>query len=164
MNETEKIHILSLELIPVVDDLDESAVKVILEHITHCKECHRLYSSVMEMEEHYPKEPIPNVVEIKPLKKLVQFNRGLKLLMLGIRAVILIYILYSGFSFYDWGTSAEEAIDYIQNITFFFYFPASLFLTIFTLVFFNKRWIWFSIIFDLFIILFLDSMITLLFN
>lgn len=164
MNETEKIHILSLELIPVVDDLDEPAVKVILEHITHCKECQRLYSSVTEVEEHYPKESIHDEAEIKPLKKLVQFNRGLKLLMLGIRIVILIYIFYSGISFYDWGTSAEEAIDYIQSITFFFYFPASLFLIIFTFVFFNKRWIWFSIMFDLFIILFLDRVITFVFN
>ncbi|WP_232700001.1 hypothetical protein [Brevibacillus daliensis] len=160
MDAAQKIHLLSRELIPVINDLDENAVKVVLEHIHHCTECQHLYLNVMEMEENYPQAPIANEVDIKPLKKLVQFNRGLKLLLIAIRAVILLYIIYSGIQFYDWGTSAQAAISYIQSVTFLFYFPASLFLTIFTLVFFNKKWIWLSIIFDLTIILFIDRIIT----
>ncbi|MGM9986217.1 MAG: hypothetical protein ACI35O_03210 [Bacillaceae bacterium] len=160
MDATEKIHLLSRELVLVINDIDEDARKVVLEHIRHCTECQHLYLNVKEMEENYPQATIVNEIEIKPLKKLVQFNRSLKLLLIVIRAVILLSIIYSGIQFYDWETSAQSAINYIQNVTFFFYFPASIFLTIFTLVFFNKKWIWLSIIFDLIIILFIDSIIT----
>lgn len=161
MENRQKIHLLSRELVPVIDDLDENAKNVVLEHIDYCTDCQKLYSNVNEMEKDYPQAPIPNQVEIKPLKKLVQFHRGLLFLMLAIRSLILIYIFYSGIHFYNWETSEESAIQYTQSVTFLFYFPASLFLSIFTYVFFERKWIWLSIIFDLIIIFFIGRIITL---
>lgn len=161
MDVNQKIHLLTRELIPVINDLEDETVKVVLEHIHNCTKCQHLYSKVMEVEKNYPKAPISNEMEIKPLKKLVQFHQGLKLLFFSIRAVIIFYIIYSGLSFYDLETSSQAAIDYIQGVTFLFYFPASLFLIIFTIVFFNKKWIWISIILDLFIIFFVDRLIAL---
>ncbi|MFD2925270.1 hypothetical protein [Halobacillus naozhouensis] len=161
MDDNQKVHLLTQELIPVIDDIDDDAKQVVLNHIHHCSECQQLYSNVVNLEESYPKPPVSDEVEIKPLKKLVQFNRGLKLLLVSIRAVILFYIIYSGLNFYDWESSAQAATGYIQGITFLFYFPASLFLIIFTLIFFSKKWLWISIIIDTIIILFIDRLIAL---
>ena len=161
MDEKEKIHILSQELIPVMDDLDESARNVVLEHIRHCKKCQHLYSSMTEIDENSPHTSFSREVEIKPLRKLVQFNQGLKLVLLVIRIVLLAFILYSAFQFYDWTIAAQAAMDYIQGVTFLFYFPVALFLTIFTFMFFNKKWSVFSFIFDIIIILFFDHIIAL---
>ncbi|UOQ95197.1 hypothetical protein MUO14_09855 [Halobacillus shinanisalinarum] len=113
------------------------------------------------LEENYPKSTVSDEVEIKLLIKLVHFNRRLKLLLIFIRAAILFYIIYSGLSFYDWESFAQAATGYIQGVTFAFYFSASLFLINFTLTFFNKKWLWISVIIDATIILFIDRLVTL---
>ncbi|MEH6944241.1 hypothetical protein [Bacillus sp. JJ722] len=153
MDDNQKIHILTRELIHVINNLEDDTKKVVIEHIHYCTECQQLYSKLMEVEKNYPQVTISNENENKPLKKSksVQFNRGLKLLLIFIRAVILFYIIFSGLSFYDWEISSQAAIDYIQGVTFLFYFPAAIFLIIFTITFFNKKWIWTSLIFDLII-------------
>ena len=161
MDEKQRIHLLAQELIPVIEDLEGEAKQVVLEHIHHCPDCEQLYSNVEQVEESYLKAKNANDIEIKPLKRLVQFNRGLKLMLIFVRAVILFYIIYSGFNFYDWESSAQAAISYIQEVTFLFYFPASLFLIIFTLTFFSKKWLWISVIIDTIIILFIDHLISL---
>src|SRR5690625_2154490 len=161
MDDNHKVHLLTKELIPVIDDLDGEAKQVVLNHLHDCSECQQLYTNAVELEESYPKSAASDEVEIKPLKKLVQFNRGLKSLLIFIRAMILFYIIYSGWRFYDWESSAQAAIDYIQGLTFLFYFPAALFLIIFTLIFFNKMWLWVSVIIDTMIILFIGRLATI---
>lgn len=164
MDGKEKIHILSQELIPVMDDLDEEARNVVLEHMRHCKKCQHLYSSMTEIDENSPHTLLPAEVEVKPLKKLLQFNQGLKLVLLIIRIVLLTFIFYSAVVFYDWTVSAQAAMHYIQDVTFFFYFPVALFLTIFTFIFLNKKWFMLSLIFDISIILFFDHIIAFLYE
>ena len=164
MNKHEKIHILSQELIPVMDDLDEEARNVVLEHMQHCKKCHHLYSTIAEIDENAPQSPFANEVEMKPLKKLVQFNQGLKLVLLIIRIVLLAFIFYSAVQFYDWTIAAKAAVEYIQAVTFYFYFPAALFLTIFSFIFLNKKWFVFSLLFDISVILLFDHLIAILYE
>lgn len=161
MHKQDKIHILSQELIPVLDDLDEEARNIVLEHVQHCKKCQHLYSTIVEIDENAPQTPLPDEVEMKPLKKLVQFNQGLKLVLFMIRIVLLAFIFYSSVQFYDWTIAAQAATEYIQAVIFFFYFPAALFLTIFSFIFLNKRWFVFSVIFDISIILLFDRLIAI---
>lgn len=160
MNEFQKIHILSRELILVFDELEQETKEVLLEHIQDCQECQRVYSDTSKAEDH-PTPTREEEVGIKPLKKLVQFNRGLKWLFITIRALLLFYIIFSAIQLYNWELSANAAIDYIKSGTFLFYFPAVLFLTVFAMMFFNKRWMVISLLFDLCIILFLDTLISL---
>ncbi|MEQ6357464.1 hypothetical protein ACFVT8_23975 [Lysinibacillus sp. NPDC058147] len=159
MEDSQKIHILSRELISVFDELEQETKEVVLEHIQDCNECRQLFNELAEG--NYPMLELSEEVEIKPLKKLVQFNHGLKWLFISIRALILFYILYSSFHFYNWELSADAAIEYIKSATFMFYFPAAIFLSVFTMTFFTKRWVILSILFDLGVIFFLDTLISI---
>ncbi|MFJ6210434.1 hypothetical protein [Lysinibacillus sp. NPDC092081] len=159
MEDSQKIHILSRELISVFDELEQETKEVVLEHIQDCNECRQLFNELAEG--NYPMLEHSEEVEIKPLKKLVQFNHGLKWLFISIRAFILFYIIYSSFYFYNWELSADAAIEYIKSATFMFYFPAAIFLSVFTMTFFTKRWIILSILFDLGIIFFLDTFMSI---
>lgn len=161
MEDSHKIHILSRELISVFDELEQETKEVVLEHIQDCSECRQVFNELAEG--NFPMVERSEEVEIKPLKKLVQFNHGLKWLFISIRALILFYILYSSFHFYNWELSADAAIEYIKNTTFMFYFPAAIFLSVFTMTFFTRRWIILSILFDLGIIFFSDTLITILY-
>lgn len=158
MEDSQKIHILSRELISVFDELEQETKEVVLEHFQDCNECRQLFNELAEG--NYPMLEFEEV-EIKPLKKLVQFNHGLKWLFISIRALILFYILYSSFHFYNWELSADAAIEYIKSATFMFYFPAAIFLSVFTMTFFTKRWVILSILFDLGVIFFLDTLISI---
>ncbi|MFJ8460936.1 hypothetical protein ACIQ57_17595 [Lysinibacillus xylanilyticus] len=159
MEDSQKIHILSRELISVFDELEQETKEVVLEHIQDCSECKQLFNELADGS--YPMLERSEEVEIKPLKKLVQFNHGLKWLFISIRALILFYIIFSSFHFYNWELSADAALEYIKRITFMFYFPAAIFLTVFTMIFFTKRWITLSILFDLGIIFFLDTFMSI---
>lgn len=159
MKESYKIHILTQELIPVFDELEQNTKDVVTEHIQECVACQQLYNEIAEG--YFPSQQCDDVTKIKPLNKLVQFNRSLKWLFIFIRVFILCCILYSAFHFYNWEVSSDAAIAYIKSTTFMLYFPAVIFLTVFTMVFLNKRWIIFSILFDLGIVLFLDTFISI---
>lgn len=160
MKDSQKIHILSRELILIFEELEQETQEVILEHIQDCQECRQLYDEYVN-EERHPVQKREEEVGIKPLKKLVQFQRGIKWLFITIRAILLFYIIYTAFQLYDWELSADAAIGYIKSVTFLFYFPAAIFLTVFAIMFFNKRWIVLSLLFDLGIVFFLDTLISL---
>lgn len=161
MDAFKKVHLLSQELIPVIDDLDMEPKQIVLDHIKDCEECKRLYSNVIKFDDNFPEVEVSDDVEIKPLKKLVQFNTGLKLLLIAIRAIILFYILYSGFSYYDMESSPEMIITVVQSTIFLFYLPAAVFLLVFTIMFFNKKWLWISLIADVIIILLSGNILQL---
>lgn len=160
MDSFKKIHLLSLELIPVINDLDVEPRQVVLEHITSCKECKDLYDNTEDFNKNMPKQEYPESVELKPLKKLVQFNTGLKLLLITVRALILFYIFYSSFKYYGVDT-ITSLLEYFRSGIFLFYIPAAVFLLVFTFTFFNKKWIWISLVTDLVIILLLDKVVQL---
>ncbi|MFS0875242.1 hypothetical protein [Solibacillus isronensis] len=160
MDSMKKIHLLSLELIPIINDLDEEPRQVILEHVTNCEDCKKLYDRTENFNEHMPKHDYSENVELKPLKKLVQFNKGLKLLLITVRALILFYIIYSGFKYYG-AESVSSLLEYIQSGIFLFYIPAAIFLLVFTFTFFNKKWVWISLATDLVIILFSAKVLQL---
>ncbi|QKY71020.1 hypothetical protein [Lentibacillus sp. CBA3610] len=160
MDAYKKIHLLSQELIPVINDLDHEPEQIILDHIKDCEDCRKLYANTVNFDENIPEPDYANDVEVKPLKKLVQFNTGLKLLLIALRAIILFYIFYSSFSYYD-VESAAMILASFQGAIFLFYMPAAVFLLVFTITFFNKKWVWTSFITDLMIIIFLDNIVQL---
>ncbi|ATP40645.1 hypothetical protein CSE16_11625 [Solibacillus sp. R5-41] len=162
MKEFEKIHILSQELIPVFDELEDASKNIILEHIEICKNCHSLYVNQLNDEDYSIPVQDKEQIEMKPLKKLVQFNRSLKGMLFVIRGALLFFILGISFIFYNWELSSDAAVEFIKNTLFLFYFPSTIFLNLFTLVFFNQKWVWLAILFDLIIILFLDTFISIL--
>lgn len=158
MTHDKEIHLLAQELIPVINDLDDEPKQIILNHIRDCNECKSLYKSTLEFDDSMPTLDYSNDIELKPLKKLAQFNTGLKLLLIAIRGMILFYIFYSSFNF-----SSMEFFDssFVQSGIFLFYTPAAIFLLIFTFTFFNKKWLWISLLTDLFVILFLSQILQL---
>ena len=158
MDSFKKIHLLSLELIPIINDLDDEPRQVVLEHITYCEDCKKLYASTENFNSSMPKQEYAENVEVKPLKKLVQFNNGLKLLLITVRALILFYIVYSSLKYYD-VESVTSMLGYFRSGIFLFYIPAAIFLLVFTFTFFNKKWIWISLVIDLVIILFLEKVL-----
>lgn len=161
MDANTKIHLLSQELIPVINDLDEEPKQIVLDHINGCKDCQHLYANVVDYDENIPKPGYENEVELKPLKKLTQFNTGLKLLLIIVRVIILFYLFYSSFKFYNVESSATIILDTFQGGLFLFYLPAAIFLLVFTITFFNKKWLWISLAADLIIILFADNILQL---
>lgn len=161
MDEMKQIHLLSRELIPVIDDIESDAQEVVMNHIATCKSCQKVYADVKEFDHIFPKKEEESI-EIKPLKKLVQFNKWIKLLLIMIRVGILSYAIYSGVYFLGF----IEGIDvylHIQSILYMFYLPSSLFLLAFTFVFLSKRWLIYSIIVDVMIVFGLDIVFGLLF-
>lgn len=161
MDAYKKIHLLSQELIPVINDLDDEPKQIILEHITGCEDCKKLYDSTEDFNKSMPKQEYSENVELKPLKKLVQFNNGLKALLITVRALILFYIFYSSFKYYD-GESVTSMLEFFRSGMFLFYTPAAIFLLVFTFTFFNKKWVWISLVTDLVIIVFLEKVLQLL--
>jgi|SRR5699024_5129246 len=160
MSTHKKVHLLSQELIPVMDDLEDEPKQIILEHITECDECRKLYEQTVNFDENMPKHDYSDEVELKPLKKLVQFNTGLKLLLIAVRVVILFYIFYSSFRYFD-VESITLMLEYFQSGIILFYTPAAVFLLVFTITFFNKKWVWISLLADLIIIFFLANVVEL---
>lgn len=160
MDSYKKIHLLSLELIPIINDLDDEPKQIILEHITDCEDCKKLYDSTENFNKSMPKQDYSENVDLKPLKKLVQFNNGIKLLLVTVRALILFYIVYSSFKYYG-AESVTSLLEYFKSGIFIFYTPAAIFLLVFTFTFFNKKWVWISLVTDLVIILLLDKVVQL---
>lgn len=160
MNDDKTIHLLVRELIPVINDLDDEPKQIILDHIKNCDDCMRIYTNTLEFEESMPALEYPDNVELRPLKKLVQFNTGLKLLLIAIRVMILIFILYSSFGF---SSMNLQNLSFMQSALFLFYTPAAIFLLVFTFTFFDKKWLWTSLLADLFVIIFLNKILQLFF-
>lgn len=160
MNEDRKIHLLAQELIPVMNDLDDEPKQILLDHIQSCDDCQNLYQQTSAFNDSIPTLEYADYVELKPLKKLAQYNTGLKLGLVAIRTIILFYLLYASFNMYE-GASVD--FDFLQAGLFLFYIPATIFLLIFTFTFFNKRWLFLSLFADLFIILLLSKILQLFF-
>lgn len=160
MDKDKKIHLLAQELIPFLNDVEDDPKQIILDHIKDCNDCKDLYTNTLDFDKSMPVLDYPDNVELKPLKRLVQFNTGLKLLLIAIRGMVLFYIVYSSFSFSDNGSSD---IPYMQSAIYLFYTPAAIFLLIFTFTFFSKKWLWVSLLTDLFVIMFLSGVLKILF-
>ena len=160
MNEFQKIHTLSQELILIYEELERDAQQIVTEHMEQCEACKRLFENREDEAVGFTPLPVNKEEAIKPFKKLLHFKWSLNLMLIAIRVVFLVLIVYTSIMFYDWDLSAKAAVDYVQYTVFLFYFPGVLFLNIFTFVFFHKRWVWLFVLFDLVIILYLDTMMT----
>lgn len=161
MDEINQIHLLARELIPIIDDIEPETKKIVMNHIATCKSCQVLYAGANELDHAFPgKKDEP--VEIKPLKKLVQFNKSVKILLVLIRVAIISYAVISGISFLNSAIGSSVYL-YIQSIIYLLYLPASLFLLVFTFIFLSKRWLIYSIVVDVMIVFSLDFIFKLLF-
>ncbi|MBT2218658.1 hypothetical protein KK120_23160 [Virgibacillus dakarensis] len=154
MNEYEKkIHKLCKELIPVFDDLDTETQEIINEHIHCCSECDNMldkrdfFNTTIENTENNESEDI----DIMPLKKLVHINIGIRLLLFLMRILVLFVLSFNSLRFHDFGDAL--AIQTFQTGAFLFYLPTAIFLLVFTWTFLNKKWIIYSLIVDLVILL-----------
>ncbi|SEN93311.1 hypothetical protein SAMN04488134_102318 [Amphibacillus marinus] len=164
MNDQQKIHILSQELVGMIDELDHDAKQIVLDHISGCHECQQLYHQRLTNVGNPSGTIIVEPKQPEPFKKIIQFNRNLKLVMFLVRTFIVVCILYTSFYFYNWDLAGLAAIEYIKNTVFLIYFPAIIFLTIFTMTFFNKKWFMLFILLDFIIIFFLDTFMLIFFN
>ncbi len=152
MNDKEKIHHLCNELLPIMDDVDPQTKEILLDHIKECKVCAESFSIIHDFHETLSPASQQEEVEIPPLKRLVQFNTGLKILLIAIRSVILFYLVFSSLDFADGLSLTEKEINRIDAGIFLFYFPTSIFLTVFTFTFFNKKWSFISLGLDVILI------------
>lgn len=161
MKQDRKIHLLSQELIPIINDIEDESKNIIIDHSQSCEECRELLTKEKDFNTEFSSHEISSEIDIKPLKKLAQFNTGLKALLIVVRGLILFYILYTSFQYYG-AESSELMIDYFRSGLYLFYVPAAIFLIVFTFTFFNRKWLWVSLIIDLLIILFLDNIISII--
>ncbi|WP_113929462.1 hypothetical protein [Bacillus sp. P14.5] len=152
MNDQEKIHHLCKELIPLMDDVDHFTKDILMDHIQECRTCQQSYAKINEFSENFSSPKVQEEVEIPPLKKLAQFNTGLKILLIGIRVVILFYLIFSSLKFSDGMSLSETTIQHLEAGIFLFYFPTAIFLTVFSFIFFNKKWSFFSLCLDILVI------------
>lgn len=161
MENKNDIHYLVQELIPIKDDISPQAQQIIQEHIQGCDSCRELYKASAELEMKLPSRPTSDTeVEVKPLKKLAQFNWGIRALLIAVRVIILGYILFSGFSF---GVeTGGHSFVFIQGSIYMFYLPAALFSLIFTFIFLPKKWLYSSLIVDLIVIFATDFSMKLI--
>ncbi|WP_042475619.1 hypothetical protein [Bacillus ndiopicus] len=161
MHESNKIHILSQELIVMFDELEDEAQKIVHEHMKECRECQKLYDNLQMKAIVYNDFHDSDKLEIKPLKKIIHFHQGLKIMFFAVRLALISFILFTSFHFYNWELSSKAALEFIKGAVFFFYFPSIIFLTVFAFAFFNKKWVWLLILFDFIIIFFLDVIIAI---
>lgn len=157
--EEKKVHYLAQELIPIVEDLEPEAKKIVMEHIERCESCQKYYSNSYSLDNELPTKNHEQI-EVKPLKKLVQFNKGIKLLLIMVRVIILLYVILSGVMYGKWD-SISDAYPYIQTIIYIVYLPAAVFLLVFTFVFLNKKWLYSSLLTDIVIVFSLDFFLKL---
>lgn len=73
MTTSREIHLLSQELIPVLNEVDTEPKQIVLDHIDHCEVCQELYAHANEYDKQFPEADVSSDVDIKPLKKLAQF-------------------------------------------------------------------------------------------
>lgn len=158
--EEKKVHYLAQELIPIVEDLEPEAKKIVMEHIERCESCQKYYSNSYSLDNDLPTKNHEQI-EVKPLKKLVQFNKGIKLLLIMVRVIILLYVILSGLLYGEWD-NMSDAYPYIQTIIYIVYLPAAVFLLVFTFVFLNKKWLYSSLVTDIVIVFSLDFFLKLI--
>ncbi|AKG03404.1 hypothetical protein AAV35_000470 [Salimicrobium jeotgali] len=154
MNEHErKIHKLCQELIPVFDELDAETQEIINEHVQYCSICDNMLDKWDFLNESVGSTEINvgNDFEIKPLKKLIHINRGLRLLVILVRVLVLFVISFNTLRFHESGDAL--ALQTFQSATFLFYLPAAIFLLVFTWMFLNKKWFLYSLVVDLVILM-----------
>lgn len=160
MDEVRKVHILAQELIPIVKDIEPDARKIVMDHIENCESCQKSYSDSYNLDMEIP-DKSHEQMEIKPLKKLVQFNKGIKLLLIMIRVVILSYVIFSSLMIFDL-ENFTDAYPFIQSTLYIFYLPTAIFLLVFTFVFLNKKWLFVSLVWDVVTIFSLDFFLKLM--
>src|SRR5690625_2396538 len=116
MDETNKVHLLSRELIPIINDIEPETKELVMNHIATCELCQELYANAYELDQLFPeKETEP--VAIKPLKKLVQFNKGIKWLLIMIRVGILSYAVFSAIAYLGYGMRTDIYLDIDRKST-----------------------------------------------
>lgn len=161
MNHEKKIHLLAQELIPIINELDEAPKLIVLDHVKTCNVCKETYQDTLAFDDEMPKLQEVDQIELKPLKKLAQYNLGLKIFLFAVRAIILFYIAYLGIAFVD---ASGVDVSFVQSAIFLFYIPAVIFLLIFTYTFFEKKWLWTSLLIDGLIILFFSKLVEMIFS
>ncbi|MCA1012818.1 zf-HC2 domain-containing protein [Halobacillus halophilus] len=152
MNEYErKIHKLSQELIPVFDELDAETKEIIQEHARHCSECDRMLNTgdFMDTETEKTEDGERDDAPIQPLRQLVHINRGIRVMVFLIRILVLGVISYNSLRFQEFG----DVVRTFQAGTFLIYLPTAIFLIAFTWTFLNKKWVFYSIVADVIILL-----------
>ncbi|CAM3998005.1 hypothetical protein [Mesobacillus zeae] len=151
MNNDERIHLLAKELIPLYDDLAADTRLVVEEHARTCKICNeelrRFNATFAPLA---AKEEVEPNAEIKPFKKLQAF-KALMVGLLFLARFLLIGLLVAAFD--------PAAPRLLGGNIIMFYFPlaaASLSILYF---FYRKLWFWVLVLFDVFILFFLDEVI-----
>jgi|GEM_PF-4148257 len=152
MTEHEKIHILVQELIPVFDDLESDAKRIVQEHMKTCQACRRLSEQAEDWANDQASLQTEDTAEVKPLRRLIAMNKSIKLFLIAVRAFIFIYVVGRSLLLIYRGEDLLKGMEMIKSGLFIFYMPASIFLLAFTSVFLNSRWLKVSFFADVMIL------------
>ncbi|SET14674.1 hypothetical protein SAMN05216389_10641 [Oceanobacillus limi] len=157
MGNSEKLHTLAYELLPLYQDLDANVKKVINEHVEECDVCKGHLDNVQEtfgIHEEPIDEQVQYIEKVKPspFKKLILFKRSLLVLMLMVRFLILGMIIYLAQSYL--GNASL-----ITSSVILFYFPFVCLTNAVHYLFFKSKLFWIIISFDILILLFFDNLL-----
>ncbi len=157
MRNSEIIHALVYELMPLYQDLDDNIQKIINEHAKECDVCKDQLNNVRDTfdpHEESINEQVQSIETAKPspFKKLILFKRSLFALIIMARFLILGMIIYFAQSYLG-------KAPLITSSLILFYFPFVCLTNAIHYVFFKNKVFWFVISFDIFILLFFDNLL-----
>lgn len=154
----EDIHILCQELIPIYNELEEDAKRVIEKHAEECVSCKEQLEAVQNIEI-TPKEVNHNQTSMKRFKKLFLFKRVNALLMFFIRAVVLGLIAFDFFQHFSANIPYGIQFEGLRASLVLFYLPLAVVLLMFTWFLKNIKMLWFLLLVDLLVLYFFDDLI-----
>lgn len=156
----EDIHILCQELIPIYNELEEDAKRVIKKHAEECESCKEQLESVQNIEI-TPKEVDHNQTPIKRFKKLLLFKRVNTLLMFFIRVIVLGLIAFDFFQHFSADVPYGIQFEGLRASLILFYLPLVIVLLMFTWFLKNMKMLGLLLLVDLLVLYFFDDMIRL---
>ncbi|ALC82405.1 MULTISPECIES: zf-HC2 domain-containing protein [Bacillus] len=157
----EDIHILCQELIPIYNELEEDAKRVIEKHAEECESCKEQLESVGNIEI-TPKEMNHNQAPMKRFKKLFLFKRVNTLLMFFIRVIVLGLIAFDFSQHFSADVPYGIQFEGLRASLVLFYIPLAFVLLMFTWFLKNMKLLLMSLLVDLLVIYFFDDLIRLI--
>lgn len=153
----EEVHVLCQELIPMYDDLDVPAKRVIEKHAEECEVC-RMNLTASKKIEIGPREAGENdSLPVQPFKKLILLKKFLTLFLFFIRTVVIGLIAFDFFRHFSPAVPYGLQFEGLRASLVIFYVPLAFFLLLFTWFMKNGKIFWITLIIDLLVIYFFDD-------
>jgi hypothetical protein len=154
------IHVLCQELIPIYNELEDEAKRIIDKHAEECPICKEQLKVVRDIDI-APKEVPPNPIAMKRFKKLFLFKRLNAFLLFFIRVIVLGLIAFDFFQHFSANVPYGIQFEGLRAGLILFYLPLAFVLLMFTWFLKNMKMLWISLIIDLIVLYFFDDMIRM---